>query len=582
MKSLEKYTWPAVSIFLLLFGLACSKQDTPSASVKTPGALNVKVALTGATAQMPDGDGSGGMSIDVSAANATNYQVILPTENNKTFTLNNPSGGQVSYTFSGTAGTTVSFPVQVIAYNGSAHKDTSFSVQVYFAALQSDVDFWLTKPDKSVLFSKQNTALNFTAASNSNSNLTITVSDQQKYQTIDGFGFTFTGGSAELINSMDDAAKDNLLKELFLTEGGGIGISYLRLSIGASDLSSSAYTYDDKAGDTELKSFSIDKEKENLLPLLKKILALNPAIKIIATPWSAPAWMKSNNSLYGGGDQPGILLPEYYPVYADYFVKYIQAMQAAGITIDAVTVQNEPLNAYNNPSMLMTDTAENNFIKNYLWPAFNKHGIGTKIIVYDHNLDHPEYTHYILSDPDTYKMVDGSAYHLYAGDISTLSSIHEAFPNKNLYFTEQYTSATGDFGGDLSWHIQNLIIGATQNWSRNVLEWNLAADPQNKPHLPGGCSDCLGAVTISGGSVTKRNQSYYIIAHASKFVRPGSVRIDCSKADNLLSVAFLTPDNKKVLIVLNKSSQALSFNIRYNGKIVSPQLPAGAVGTFIW
>jgi len=560
--------------------MACSKHDTPSGSERTPANLKVKVTVQGSTAQMPDGDGSGAVSIEVSAQNATNYQVILPTENNKTFTINTPSGGQANYTFSGSPNTTATFPVQVIAYNGSAHKDTSFSVKVYFAALQSDVDFWLTTPDKSVLFSKQNTALNFVTTSNSYS--TITVNDQKKYQSIDGFGFTLTGGSAELINGLDEQTKDNLLKELFLTDGTGIGISYLRLSIGASDLSSSAYTYDDSPGDSELKNFSIDKEKEDLLPLLKKILALNPDIKILATPWSAPAWMKSNNSLYGGGDQPGILLPKYFDVYADYFVKYIQAMKAAGVPIDAVTVQNEPLNSYNNPSMLMTDTAENEFIKNYLWPAFNKNGIDTKIIVYDHNLDHPEYAKYVLSDPDTYKMVDGSAFHLYAGDISTMSSIHEAFPDKNLYFTEQYTSATGDFGGDLNWHIQNLIIGATKNWSRNVLEWNLAADAQNQPHLQGGCSDCLGALTISGNSVTKRNQSYYIIAHASKFVRPGSSRIDCSEVSNLLSVAFLTPENKKVLIVLNKASQAQSFNIQYGGKMVTTALPAGAVGSFIW
>jgi glucosylceramidase len=187
-----------------------------------------------------------------------------------------------------------------------------------------------------------------------------------------------------------------------------------------------------------------------------------------------------------------------------------------------------------------------------------------------------------LGDPNAYNVVDGSAFHLYAGAIGTMSSVHNQFPNKNLYFTEQYTSSTGNFGGDLQWHIQNLIIGATTNWSRNVIEWNLASDPNQQPHLSGGCSDCLGAVTISGTSVLKRNQSYYIIAHAAKFVRPGSVRIASSAAANLLNVAFQTPDGKRVLIVLNTATASTTFNIGFNGQTVTPTLPAGAVGTFIW
>lgn len=444
-------------------------------------------------------------------------------------------------------------------------------------SVKSDVSFWLTNADKTVLFQQQkNVALNFTTTPNGYA--TIDVDTTQTFQTIDGFGFALTGVSAMLINGLNESTKDALLRELFLTDSTHIGVSYLRISLGASDLSTAPFTYDEVLSgqtDTTLQHFSIDQEKTDLIPILQKIIALNPSIKIIATPWTAPTWMKTNGSFVGGS-----LKPQYYNVYARYFVKYIQAMQAAGINITAVTPQNEPLNAYNNPAMLMQSNEEDAFVKNYLGPQFQANHINTKIIIYDHNLDHPEYATTILSDPDAYPYIDGSAFHLYAGDINTMSSVHNMFPNKNLYFTEQATFSNGSFHQDLDWHVQNLIIGAIRNWSKNVIEWNLASDPNCQLHTNGGCSTCLGALTI-GTSVT-RNVSYYIIAHAAKFVRPGSVRIASSLTDNLLNVAFKTPSGNKVLIVLNTGLSPTTFNIRFNGKIVTPTLQSGAVGTFIW
>lgn len=229
----------------------------------------------------------------------------------------------------------------------------------------------------------------------------------------------------------------------------------------------------------------------------------------------------------------------------------------------------------------MTATEEADFIKNSLGAAFKNNNIDTKIICYDHNADDPQYPLTILQDATANKYVDGSAFHLYAGNIAALSQVHDAFPGKNIYFTEQYTGSGSTFSGDLSWAIQNLIIGATKNWSRNVLEWNLASDPNLGPHTDGGCTTCVGAVTVNGNAVT-RNQSYYIIAHASKFVRPGSFRILSSDVSGLSNVAFLTPDGKKVLIVLNTGSQWQQFNIKFNSKTASTSLNAGAVGTYIW
>ncbi|MBS1662592.1 MAG: glucosylceramidase, partial [Bacteroidetes bacterium] len=303
---------------------------------------------------------------------------------------------------------------------------------------------------------------------------------------------------------------------------------------------------------------------------------LNPSIKILACPWSAPAWMKDNNNAKGGS-----LQYQYYPVYAKYFIKYIQAMKAAGITIDAITPQNEPLNPSNVPSMMMQDTAEATFVKNHLGPALQAAGLSTKIIVWDHNADRPEYPIHILADPDAAKYVDGSAFHLYSGSIDALSTVHEAYPSKNVYFTEQWVGGPGNFAGDLAWHVKNLIIGAPRNWSRNVLEWNLAADGNYGPHTTGGCTTCQGAFTIDGTSVS-RNTSYYIIAHASKFVRPGSVRIGSNIVGTLSNVAFKTPDGKKVLIVLNEGSDTQSFSVQYGGKNFATDLPKGSVGTYIW
>jgi glucosylceramidase len=439
--------------------------------------------------------------------------------------------------------------------------------------VKTDVSMWLTTSDQAQLLAKQNVSLLFNTTTNSNT--TINVDSTTTYQTIDGFGFALTGGSAYVINAMPAAQSNALIKELFATDSTGINISYIRVTLGASDMSAVPFTYDDSGPDANLQNFSIAMETD-LIPVLKKIIALNPNIKILACPWSAPAWMKSNNNLSGGS-----LLPQYYNAYANYFVKYIQAMKAQGINIDAITPQNEPLNAYNNPAMLEVDTAETNFIGSYLGPAFQNAGITTKIICYDHNCDHPEYATYVLGDATANKYVDGSAFHLYAGDISALTPVHTAYPNKNIYFTEQATFSSGTFSGDLNWHVTNLIVGATRNWSRNVIEWNLASDPNYGPHTVGGCSTCQGAVTVSGSAFT-RNVSYYIIAHASKFVKAGAVRIASDASTAFPNVAFKNPDGSKVLIVLNNSSNISTFNIKFNSKIVTTTLNGGAVATYTW
>lgn len=467
------------------------------------------------------------------------------------------------------------------------------------------IEAWITNPDRSALFEKQAEPISF-RNSEMRGGSTIVIDDSQELQSIDGFGFALTGGSAELMMKMTPIERNKLIHELFETDENNIGISYIRLSIGASDLNSFVFSYDDLPdGETDLQlaKFNLSQDYKDVIPVMKEILVINPQIKILGSPWSAPKWMKTNNNVRGGS-----LKPEFYSVYAQYFVKYIQAMKQEGIIIDGITVQNEPLNSNNTPSMPMLPNEQKDFIKNNLGPAFQAVNIKTKIILFDHNLDRIDYPLTTLRDPEAAKYVDGSGFHHYGGDLSAMTTLHNARPDKNLYFTEQMVvEKPGSPTIEIAAQVKRLIIGATQNWSKNVILWNLAADPLNDPHTDnGGCPMCQGAVTLDGDKVS-RNLAYYTVAHASKFVRPGSVRIaSTNKGDKtvtltddeerkgsirvtnienfevLPNVAFKTPEGKIVLIVANDSYLVNSFRIQHNGQIANLRLAPGAVGTYIW
>lgn len=441
---------------------------------------------------------------------------------------------------------------------------------------KNEVQVWLTKGDESIKLQQQ-PSINFT--NNPDNGQNIEIDDTQKFQYIDGFGYTLTGGSVEVINKLSEPKRKALLNELFGSSSNSISVSYLRLSVGASDLDSQVFSYDDLPEgktDVSLEHFSLDRDKD-LITMLKEILAINPKIKLISAPWSAPVWMKDNGKSKGGS-----LKPEYYGVYANYFVKYIQEMKKEGITVDAITPQNEPLHPGNNPSLYMTSDQQKDFIKNHLGPVFQSNGVKTKIVVYDHNCNKPEYATNILSDSDAYKYVDGSAFHLYEGDISALSIVHNAYPNKNLYFTEQWTGAKSNFNEDLNWHTKNVIIGSMRNWSKIALEWNLANDPQYNPHTDGGCTECKGAITVSDKENFIRNVSYYIIAHATKFIPARSQRIASSQTDNLSTVAFKTPQGKTVLIVQNNNKTEETFTLKYNQKTAPIKISGNSVATYIF
>jgi glucosylceramidase len=424
---------------------------------------------------------------------------------------------------------------------------------------------WLTSGDGSAKLSQQSQIV---FGANSGSGAAINVNEGTTFQTMDGFGFALTQGSAEVISSLGANEQNALLNDIF--GASGLGVSIIRISIAASDLSSSNYSYKESAG----APFSLNgPDAVYLIPIIKKVLAINPNIKILATPWSAPRWMKDNNAWVGGS-----LKTANYGDYAQYFVDYLNAMKAQGITIWGITPQNEPENPNNNPSMKMTASEQLTFINNNLGPAIRGAGYSAlKIIGFDHNCDNTSYPTTVAGS----SFVDGSAFHLYAGDISCLSTVRNN-TGKNVYFTEQYTGASGNFSGDFSWHMRNVVLGSINNWSKTVIEWNLANNSAIGPTTVGGCKDCLGAITINSSNSYTKNVSYFIIGQISKFVSANAVRIGSSSSSgDLFNASFRNPDGSKVTVVFN-NGPATSFRVVWNNQSFTYNLGQGNAITFKW
>ena len=453
-----------------------------------------------------------------------------------------------------------------------------FCVLVVASSMQSlnaQAIQYITKGDKSQLFQKQ-----IIQSSKLNpSSITVEVNEQKPLQIMDGFGFALTGGSAGLIDALPTIQKNNLLKEIFGNGPEALRVSYIRISMGASDLDATVFSYCDlPKGETDakLKYFNLSQDTLHLIPIIQAALKINPRLKIMASPWSPPVWMKSNGFSMGGH-----LLKQYYDSYALYFAKYIKAMKSKGITIHSLTMQNEPEHGGNNPSLLMDAEEQRVFLRDHLGPLLAKENIKTAIFLFDHNADHPNYPISILDDSKAKAYAAGTAFHLYLGNESALSKVHEAHPDKKLYFTEQWTGAKGSFDGDLFWHTEHIVIGTINNWSSAVIEWNLAANAKYEPHTPGGCTECKGAFTIQGVEIS-RNVSYYIIGHISKFVPAGSKRIESSSSNDLIKTSsFITPNGKKVTIVLNEGALN-NISLKNKQQNYSITLPAGSVSTIVW
>ncbi|MGD6845181.1 glycoside hydrolase family 30 protein [Bacillus infantis] len=455
-------------------------------------------------------------------------------------------------------------------------------------AEEQKVEAWLTTADQKNLLTHKE-PLFFKEEPNPDTPV-IQVNPDVTFQTMEGFGAAVTGSFAYLINHhMSAGQRELLIKDLFTKDG--IHMNYIRHTIGASDFSvdqegnPSSYTYNDieTKQDYKLEHFSVAKDAD-VISLLQDLVTMNGKIKVLGTPWTAPAWMKYERTLNGW--YLDYQNNSVYQSYADYFVKYIQAYQDKGIPIHSITIQNEPLfTSASYPSMSMSAEEQSRFIKEFLGPAFAKNNIATKIIGYDHNWNEGfNYASTLLADKETSKFIDGTAYHCYKGDPSSMSDVHEAFRHKSIYLTEcSGGDWSKDFGSNLSWYMTNLLIGGTRNWAKTVLLWNLALDESGEP-ANGGCTNCRGVVTIDKKSgEVKRNVEYYAIGHASKFIDPGAVRIgSTSYKGDLESVAFINPDDSVVLIMVNPGESDASFQMNYDGKYFSYSLQSNSAVTFKW
>lgn len=469
------------------------------------------------------------------------------------------------------------------SYTPSSGTDTKTS---------GDVALYVTTNTR--LYDFYKTYVDFSTKSNMSPN-TITLEPTTEFQTMEGFGAAITGSTCYNLMKMDKNDRTKFLTETF-SDKDGIGMSYVRIAIGCSDFSLSEYTCWDTPGK---ENFGLQSEEKNyVIPILKEILAINPNIKIMGSPWTPPKWMKVNNltdlqpyDSWTGGQ----LNPSYYQDYAWYFVKWIQALKAEGISITSITPQNEPLNRGNSASLYMSWQEQLAFIKGALGPQLQDANLNTKIYVFDHNYnydniaDQEDYPIRIYNDPAAKAFIAGAAYHNYGGNKEELLDIHAQNPDKELIFTETSIGEWND-GRNLSKRLMEdmseVALGTVNNWSKGVIVWNLMLDSDKGPNRDGGCQTCYGAVDIQKSNYKSmtRNSHYYIIGHLSSVVKPGAIRIGTSgySIPGLEYAAFKNTDGSYAMVLLNNTTENQKITLSDNQNHFSYEVPANAVVSYRW
>lgn len=442
------------------------------------------------------------------------------------------------------------------------------------------VHVWLTTADQRALLSSEPSV---GPAGVQAGGLRVFVDESRHYQQLIGFGASVTGASARLLGSLSAPARDRLMTQLF-GQATGIGLSVLRQPLGPNDFSADNRSYDDLPPgriDPTLRGFSLGREASLVLPLLRQARSLNGSLYVVASPWSAPAWMKTGGAMGGG-----TLHRAAYGPYADYLVHALQEYAAAGVPVNGLTLQNEPSFAPGRYAGMTLDVRQQRaLLDDYLTPALATAGLHPDVYALDDDFDRAADALALLADPRTRAHVAGVAFHCYRGDVSSLLTLRERFPDLRLAISEctggQWDS---DFARALRWDVHNLLIQGLRDGASWIVKWNLALDPSGGPRN-GGCSNCRGMVTIdpSKGSIAY-NEEYYAIGHVSRFVRPGATVVGSTTygADSVETVAFLNPDGGHVLLAMNSSPDAKAIDVSGSGSGFGYQLPSGAVATFTW
>jgi glucosylceramidase len=440
------------------------------------------------------------------------------------------------------------------------------------------VNVWVTTDNQSKKLEQQ-PALSFTAGSTGNAN-TIFVDESQKYQTIEGFGASFTDSSASLLNQKVQSSQLRPLMLSLFDRDTGIGVSFVRNPMGASDLARFVYSYNDlNAGQTDpdLASFSIAHDMADIVPLVSMAKQINPQLKIMATPWSPPGWMKTSDSMIGGALRSSV-----YASFADYFVKYIKAYAAQGIHIDYISLQNEPLFVPGNyPGMSMDASTQATVLRDYILPALAANNIDTKVLIYDHNWDRPDYPDAVLSDAvlKNSSQIAGTAWHGYAGTPGVMTTLRNKYPEKGNYQTEH---SGGTWVADQVRADFEEITQVMRNWARAYVKWGLALDQDRGPHT-GGCGTCTPLVTVNSSTgAASYAVDYYTLGHFSKFVMPDAYRVYSNNADGLVSVAFKNPNGSNVLFVFNDTAGSRTAQVVWGSQSFSYSLEGLSGATFTW
>jgi glucosylceramidase len=448
-------------------------------------------------------------------------------------------------------------------------------------ATMPSVELWLSTADRRLRLVRQP---DIEMSADESLPVDVTIDINRKYQSIVGFGAAMTDSSAWLLqNKLSDGQRSALLQDMFGPPP-NLNLNMMRLTIGASDFSLQQYTLDDlPAGEVDppLQHFNVASNLRDVIPMTRAALSVNPQLHIIATPWSAPAWMKISENLLGGE-----LLEQFESTYSDYLVKYIDTYRKNGIPIFALTLQNEPgFIPLTYPSMDLPVSTRARIIAQYLGPALASRKPKTLILDWDHNWDQPDQPLSMLANPDVARYIDGVAWHCYEGSPYAQGQVHRAYPRKDAYITE---CSGGDWesskNGELLWFSRDLLVAGLRNWARGVVYWNLALDEHHGPHS-GGCDACKGVVTIdSGTGAVSRNDEYYAIAHFSKFVLPDAERVGSNATDKGLdNVAFQNASyGSVVLVMVNSNLQARRVVVKQDETRFQYTLPPQSVATFVW